>query len=266
MLPITQGVTSGVAEPVTFLSDVEEPETKTLVDAMTVAPSGRQRGEINEVIAALKLAGVWARCDLIYMLCAHDAQAARLNWKNPSSNALAVVNAPVFTANRGYAGDGVSAELRTAYTPVLFQQDDSHVSVFGLTQSATAVANDIFGVTITPGIRAGARNRTTTAGGVALNTNVIAPTTDAGAGARLISGTRVTATDVLVYANGAFTNSVAVASASGALTHAGFLSSGAAAFSDRQSAFGSIGASLTAAQHAALYSAVARYLQARGAI
>ena len=95
-------------------------ETRLLLDAMTVKPTSTRARQINRLIAALKACGCWTRLDVLYMLAAHDSQAALLNWKSPGTFTLQANNSPTFTADRGYAGDGVSMNLTNAYNPSTF--------------------------------------------------------------------------------------------------------------------------------------------------
>ncbi len=88
----------------------EQAETAALVARMAVPPASARRALIDAVIAGLKADGVWARLDWLCLLAAHDAQAARLNWRS-ATKALAAVNSPVFMADRGYQGDGAAAYL-----------------------------------------------------------------------------------------------------------------------------------------------------------
>ncbi|MFG1465275.1 hypothetical protein V5F77_20535 [Xanthobacter sp. DSM 24535] len=74
---------------------------------MTVRPDVARVSFINDIIRALKTAGLWTKFDVLYFTAAHDAQAARLNWIS-SSNILAPVNSPTFTPDRGYTGGGTS--------------------------------------------------------------------------------------------------------------------------------------------------------------
>src|SRR5690606_39788847 len=80
--------------------------------------------------------GAWGALDGLYVLAAHDAQAARINWKDPA-NVATTINAPTFTADRGYQGDGSSSSLDTNFNPVSasqnYQQDACHLGVWPLT-------------------------------------------------------------------------------------------------------------------------------------
>lgn len=122
-----------------------EPEALALFARMEVQPDARRKGLINSLIAGLKQAGVWSRFDAFYMLAAHDAQAARLNWVADAYN-LVPVNNPAFTVDRGYTGNGVNAYLDTGFNPVTsggkFSLNNAHLGVWCLTD-ASEDKNDI---------------------------------------------------------------------------------------------------------------------------
>ena len=93
-------------------------ETRRLTAAMTVQPSAARRGLINSTIARLKTAGLWAKLDALYMMASHAEQAGRLNWKVPGTWTLGAFNSPVFSTDRGFAGDGVAAYMvANSYNP-----------------------------------------------------------------------------------------------------------------------------------------------------
>ncbi|WP_062228782.1 Com family DNA-binding transcriptional regulator [Aureimonas frigidaquae] len=78
-----------------------DPEVDTLLARMTMAPAAARRQLISVLVADLKAAGIWARLDGFWMLAAHDAQAARLNWCSAAMD-LVPMNGPAFTQDRGY--------------------------------------------------------------------------------------------------------------------------------------------------------------------
>lgn len=87
-----------------------ETEAQTLFAAMSVEPDAARKTLINDLIAGLKADGIWAELDLLYVKAAHDAQAGRLNWKNPGTFDLIEVNSPAFHTDRGYTGDGSTVD------------------------------------------------------------------------------------------------------------------------------------------------------------
>ncbi len=107
-----------------------QPETNTLLAAMTSPQPGNRRLTINRLIAALKQSGVWAKLDLLYVLAAGDSQAAGINWKTPGAFTLSAVNAPAFTADRGYTMNGTTQYLDTGWdaatNAVAMSRDSAH--------------------------------------------------------------------------------------------------------------------------------------------
>lgn len=81
-----------------------------LIARMAVQPDKPRAKLIETLVKDLKSSGVWQALDGLYIMAAHDAQAARLNWRGDLLN-LTPGAAPAFTADRGYQGDGGSAYL-----------------------------------------------------------------------------------------------------------------------------------------------------------
>lgn len=104
-------------DPVAIEPDIE-PETVALAARHTVAPAPTRFSDMDAVFKALKAAGIkigsGAAGEPVLLTlqweAAADAQASKLNWMQATGN-LTTVNAPVFTVDRGYQGDGVSAHL-----------------------------------------------------------------------------------------------------------------------------------------------------------
>lgn len=71
---------------------------------------------IDNLIVALKAAGSWAKYDAFYLPAAETAQAAQRNWVADAYN-LSEVNAPTFTADRGYTPNGTTSYLDTSFNP-----------------------------------------------------------------------------------------------------------------------------------------------------
>lgn len=84
--------------------------------AMSSPPDDTRKALYNTFVVDLKSAGVWELTDIVYLLAAHDAQAARLNGKAPSTFTASAVNSPTFTTDRGYQGDGSTSYLTTGFT------------------------------------------------------------------------------------------------------------------------------------------------------
>lgn len=133
-------------------------EALRLFEAMTVKPDGRRKALIADTIKALQASGVWNQQDAVYFMAAHDAQAARLNWKNPSLFAMTAVNSPTFTRDRGYQGDGATSYLNTNLSSttagINFSQNNASFSFFTVNHSTptTSNGNDSHGYADTVGL------------------------------------------------------------------------------------------------------------------
>jgi hypothetical protein len=101
----------GVADTFT-ITTVANSEASALIGRFTADPGAPRRGLIDALIGGLKAAGLWAKIDVLHVYAAHDSQAATLNWLSTSYTASPQAS-PTFTADRGYAGDGVGAFINT---------------------------------------------------------------------------------------------------------------------------------------------------------
>lgn len=101
----------------TTASSFQTAETTALLAQMTTQPNAARKSRIDALIVGLKTDGIWSKLDALWVMAAHDAQAARLNWMNPTGTTLTEVNSPAFDIDQGYTGDGTSARLDTGYIP-----------------------------------------------------------------------------------------------------------------------------------------------------
>ncbi len=109
------------------------PESLTLFAAMTVPPSAARKASINALIVALKAAGAWSKFDRLYVLAAHDAQAAKLDWKNPGTDSLVSSGSVYFKKDRGFIGTGTNGKVdNTVNFNALtnYQLNDAHFSAW----------------------------------------------------------------------------------------------------------------------------------------
>lgn len=109
-------------------------EATALFARMDVQPTEARKELIDRLITAEKASGGWDNDDGYYILAAHDAQAARLNWKQDAFN-LTAVDAPTFLANRGFTGNGTSSYHTTDFNPTTavganYLQNDAHMAVW----------------------------------------------------------------------------------------------------------------------------------------
>lgn len=238
-----------------------------MVAAMSPAPSAARQVLINNTIGALISAGIWSLLDLFYMLAAHDEQAAKLNWKEPASNALTNNNSTTFTVDRGFTGNGTDMSLSASYTNALYTQNNGHVAGFSFT-NGTTTARDVSVATVTSAARGAVRVRNVGSAAGAVGTFAVTGSTTADNVPRLLAANRDNdPNNQVLYSNGVFDRTGAVASSSFTISTVHILDGvDGSLFSDRQIAFGSVGASLTAAQHTSLNTIVRAYLSGVGAI
>lgn len=245
-------------------------DASALIALMDVAPDSTRQGYINTLVTSLKTAGVWTLLDELWIMAAHDAQAARLGWKRYKN--LTAVNSPTFTTDRGYAGIAFSAYLNTNFVPstdgVQFTQNDASLGVYSRTDGyqsnfEAGVSDGTNRISIMLG------NTTSEVGRVQLNQSLNSEV-----------GRLTTPTGLLVIrrtgaaANGALQNGVIVKTqnlaSSGLPTKTLFI----AAFNNNGSATGQntrqfaaafVGAAMSEAQQLSLYNAIQTYMTAVGA-
>jgi len=238
-------------------------EASALVARMTVQPANGRKALIDSLVGSLKSAGVWSKMDCLYVVAAHDAQAARLNWVG-SSYTLTPVNSPGFVADRGYTGDGSTSLLESNYNPTTaagaYALNSAHIGSWARTNVAATVsdignANSRIFARTSADAFSGRLNTTT---GPAL-----APSATTSVGHSVLS--RLGSTTYGLYRDG--TATAGNGSTSEAVLNATFqvLASNTGAFSSRQIACAHWGSGLSAAEIVALYSSLNTYFQAIGA-
>lgn len=236
-------------------------ETSTLLAAMTVQPDQTRRYLIDDLIGSLKTAGVWTKLDFLHVMAAHDAQAARINWITPAQ--VGTVSGTVtFTADRGYAGDGVSGYIDTGLnysTLPTYRQDNAHIGVWCVTEAQST--NFCIG-SITTNL--GVINPRST-------TNQQVSRVNASSGASIANSvakghsvaTRGNATNQSGYKNGALLGSPALASVA-ITTNVITYFRAVSGYDSRQVAAGHGGINLTATEITDLYGALNTYMTAVG--
>lgn len=254
--------TTTVDEGVVF-----EDETDTLIAQMDTdgtAPDATRQGHINTLIKALKDAGIWTKCDRIYVLAAHEASAARLNWKTPGTDTLGLsVTEPTFTVDTGYTGNGTSTQLTTAAALnalTQYIQDSAHQSVWSLTvgqsNGASAGGSGSTNLVLYP-------RTTTNLQQMRVNTTTRTDTASTdGTGFWIVN--RADSTTQKSFRNGADFGSGAATSGTPPATNWAILQCGGN-HTNYQIAFASIGGSVEA-EKSDFYDAVLAYLQAVGAV
>lgn len=245
---------------------VPDPAAAALIARMSVAPDAARSGLIDAAVRAIKAAGVWAKLEALWLMAAHDAQAARLNWVS-SSYSLSAVNSPAFTADRGYAGDGATRYLDTNLTPgtSAMQADSCAIGVWSRTDADNAGC--AMGGASSNSIYIFPRNAGDFAARLNNSTSATAAVADS---LGLFAANRSASNAVQLYRNGASAGSSA-GTVVGRPTVPLFLlarNNGGMpnAHDTRQLAMAFVAkASMSAGEHAALHAALAAYLIAVGA-
>jgi hypothetical protein len=241
--------------------------------AMTVRPGFARQTLIKNLVDSLKSAGVWAKLDALYLLAAHDAQAARLNGKAPATFALTATSAPVFTTDRGYTGTGNGVTpggyLSSGFNPATagghFALNDAHLAVWVRTASSSTTNSAMS--EIGNGL-AYISTKNATAGQIIarLNDNV---STGIAAGTpnstEFFCISRAAAGTYDRYHNGASLGALAQASTSVFSDAIYLLRRGTSSYSDAQISATSFGSALTATQEGDYQTALRAYLVAVGA-
>jgi len=101
-------------------------------------PTAARKALINNLVVALKAAGVWSKMDALYLTAAADNQAAQRNWVADAFNLTEAVAAPIFTADRGYQGNGSTQWIDTGFNPTTavgpkFTQNSAHQGLWSRT-------------------------------------------------------------------------------------------------------------------------------------
>lgn len=254
-----------------------EPEAQALFRRFAVQPTAARKALINDLIKALKDAGVWTKLDALYLTAAADSQAARRNWIADVYN-LTAVNSPTFTTDQGYTGNASTSYLNSNFNPVAagspnFVQNSGSVGGWTLVDRAAAdmsMMGSVNGTSsaidvqsrFTGNLAAGFLNdftATTSANSESFGHYAMSRIAASGAGARSL------------YKNGSSLTTTATASTGLPNVAISILArarqgSTPTVYSSDQIAAAHIGAGLTAADISALYAALQTYLTALGAI
>jgi hypothetical protein len=233
---------------------------------MSPAPDNARKIVINDLIVSLIADGIWAKLDVLWVLAAHDAQAARLNWKTPASFALTAVNSPTFTTDRGYAGNGTTSYLDTGWDPATngsnYTQNNASFGLWSRTSGQSAV--NLMG-TGTANVCTIVSRNTSDQSSHRINTAGL------GVGAASLDGSgfwhaeRTASSASAIYKNGAL--EVAGAQTSAALSSSDFNLGrvNTTQFATTQFAAAFMGASFSSGERSAFYTALQTYMTAVGA-
>lgn len=241
-----------------------DPSASALFARFTTPPTAARKTQINAAIVALKNAGIWPLLDALYLTAAADSQAATCNWVANAYN-LTASGAPVFTADRGYAGNGTTAYLDSGFNPASSggKYVQNSASLFAYQRGAANDAASIIAISdagttasLLPNYFGDFLGRIN-AGAYSTSTGVHGP--GFFAANRLVAGTQT------LY-KGAAGADFAVASTGPGNANITLLKDAFGfAATTTQIACAGFGAGLTPTQEAALFSAISTYLTAVGA-
>jgi len=96
-------------------------------------PSGGQQTLQNDLLVALKAAGVWSKLDTFANFATDgDSDFALIDWKRLAQNTA--VNSPTFTINEGFTTNGTSSVIDITYNPSTsgtnYTQNDASFGVY----------------------------------------------------------------------------------------------------------------------------------------
>jgi hypothetical protein len=243
-----------------------DPDALAFFERLTTPPTDERKALYNALIVDLKTAGVWEKLDALYILAAADAQAARQNLTQDAYN-LTAVGSPMFTADRGYTGDGVGAYLAPGFNPTTApspKYTQNSASIFTWERSELAGAT-------TSSLAASAGNRVSlvprSTGDIirsALN-NGLSGTLSVASNVGLTAADRLNSTDVLHIKDGVLVEAVSVASETVASGDFDLMRRNSAVYRASPMTTAGFGASLGVSGQAALRAALNTYLTAVGA-
>jgi hypothetical protein len=129
-----------------------DPATTAWVNAVVAAGgtvSVNQQGYVDTLIKALKADGTWQKLDRLWLYASENAQQAQVDLVANISHTLH--SSPIFTANRGYAGDGIAAYIDTGFAPssngVNYSQNGACFGLYVRTAESRTASNYYFAAT-----------------------------------------------------------------------------------------------------------------------
>jgi len=248
-------------------------EAESVVLAFTSEPDDTRKALIDTLVGSLKTAGIWTELDALFVLAAHDSQAALVDWKKPSTRSAVAVNAPTFAADRGYTSDGSTSRLRTNFTPstngVKYQLNNASVWYWKRASGVEGGGRRGVGNTwVAPYCSLVAQHTANTIVG-SINSNVSATGGTPSGGANTTAGfvgiSRASSTTCKFWKNGVQSGSDASDSSTGLPTNEQWICGAyQTSFSLYQNAMAAWGSSLSG-NEAAFYSAISAYMTGVGA-
>lgn len=245
-----------------------EAESETYFAAMSVAPDDTRKGHIDDLVAGLKADGVWSKLDHLLLLAAHDAQAARLNVKNPAQSATAV-NSPTFTTDRGYTTNGTNSEIDTGFntsTGTNFAQNSAYFGVYIRSADAASGNSSAGWFDGTDGVTLNVRDASNKLVGRANQATSMVSVSTVATTAGLSAVVRSASNSMGVRRNGASIDGAATASTALNNTTLRLGRSSSTGYRSHEFSASAAGGYLTTTEETALYNRLQTYLTAVGAI
>jgi hypothetical protein len=251
--------------------DVQNWRGAVIANGGAVTPA--RLASVSTLISSLKASGAWANADDYWLLVADNATQALTSLKQ--RRLATAVNSPTFTANAGYAFDGVTNYIDTGFISstmgVAMTGSNMRLGVYERTN--VGINNYALGASQGSNKAVGVRPRLSTTANVILNSNVVTLNTVADSrGLTAASRNDATTTPPLsLYKNGVLQQTVAATSGANVLVGVslwlGGLDNSGTLNLPRAATIGwvSIGAALTAGQELAEYNAVQAYMMTWGA-
>lgn len=112
------------------------PQGNAVIAAMPTTPNAARQKLIQTLVKGLLDDGIWAMLDILYLTAADASLNSLINWINPGTHDLTVVNlvAGQFTIDRGWTGNGVNGYLDTNYNPstdgINFTLNDASIGAY----------------------------------------------------------------------------------------------------------------------------------------
>lgn len=258
----TPGVASAVTNVIIIDYDADTTAYLNAVQAAGYTPDNTWAGQVDTLIRSLKSGGVWAVSDRHLLPAVPDARAF-ICLKSRIAPTLA--NAPTFTPDRGYTGNGTNSYILSNFNPATggpynLVQDSANIRVYTL----VAPANGNYHVGNSGGtIKVRARGGTNSAGSITSGTAITS--TGTAVPPTFVHINRNNATTEELYVDGAL-NNTGVANSTAIVSQDISILRATGSFTTAQIAYVGMGGGMNASQIQAEYNAVKTYLQVRGAV
>jgi hypothetical protein len=255
-----------------------DPDAAANIARMDVTPDSTRQTAINQVYLDLKAASIYSQMDEFWFYAAHDQQAGLLGWKGYKD--ATAVNAPTFTVDRGFAGNGTTSYLNSNFVPsthgVQYTLNDASYGVYSRTSGQENKeqigANGASGSSVAGFARMRVRN-TNNIGQFWINaTDSVNPLNRSNTfdGSGLFSLDRTASDAISLWRNGAELTTYALQPSQDLSTVAFYIGAAnnngsLAGPSTRQLAFAFFAGAMSAQKYADLYTIVTDYLTVLGA-